>query len=159
MHPAPEGANQFIYILLVYVHILGALMAIGFNFTYVVWIRRAASDPQTLPFALKGIKFIDDYLANPLYLLAGVTGLAMVLMGKEIRSFLWVAIAIYVVDMVIAYLVYTPMLSRQIKLLSIKGAASPEYQALATRSNIVGALLGVGALVIVALKIFEPSFW
>lgn len=159
MHPAPEGANSLLYTLLVYAHILTAMMAIGFNFTYVVWIQRGTRNPETLPFALKGIKFIDDFLANPLYIAAGITGLLMILLGKAVASFLVVAIIIYLVDMAAAYLIYTPMLSKQIRLLSEKGAASAEYKAHATRASMVGAALGIAALVIVALKIFEPTFW
>jgi hypothetical protein len=159
MHPAPEGANSFLYTLLVFAHIMTAMMAIGFNFTYVVWIQRGHANPETLPAALKGVKFIDDFLANPLYIAAGITGLLMILMGKSVASFLVVAIVIYLIDMAAAYLIYTPMLSRQIKLLAEQGANSAAYRAIAGRSNIVGALLGVGAVVIVALKIFEPVFW
>ncbi|MDX2137180.1 MAG: DUF2269 family protein [Chloroflexota bacterium] len=159
MHPAPEGANSFIYMLLVFAHIMSAMMAIGFNFTYIVWIRRGQANPETLPSALKGVKFIDDFLANPLYIAAGVTGLLMILMGKSVASFLVVAIVIYLIDMAAAYLIYTPMVSRQIRLLTEQGADSAAYRAIASRSNIVGALLGVGAVVIVALKIFEPVFW
>jgi hypothetical protein len=159
MHPAPEGANPALYTLLVFLHILLAMMAIGFNFTYVVWIRRGTANPDSLPFALKGVKFLDDYLANPMYLAAGVTGVLMILMGKQVQSWLWVAIGLYVVDMLAAYLVYTPLLGRQIKALATHGAASAEYRSIAGRSNVIGALLGVGALVIVALKIFEPAFW
>jgi hypothetical protein len=105
------------------------------------------------------VKFLDDYIANPLYIVAGVSGLLMILMGKAVASWLWVAIALYLIDMTAAYLVYTPLLSRQIRTLTEKGIASADYQQLAQRSNIIGALLGVGALVIVALKIFEPTFW
>ncbi len=159
MHPAPEGANSLIYTVLVFAHILTALMAIGFNFTYVVWIQRGTRHPETLSFALKGVKFIDDFLANPLYIVAGITGLLMILMGKSVASFLVVAIIIYLVDMAAAYLIYTPMLSKQITLLADKGAESAEYKAHATRASTVGAALGMAALVIVALKIFEPALW
>ncbi|GAB4549440.1 MAG: DUF2269 family protein [Anaerolineae bacterium] len=159
MHPAPEGANPVLYSLLVFAHIMAAMMAIGFNFTYVVWIRRGHSNPESLPFALKGVKFLDDFIANPLYIVAGITGVLMIAMGKPVASWLAVAIVLYVIDMLAAYLIYTPLLSRQIKILAEKGSASAEYVAIANRSNVVGALLGVGAVIIVALKIFEPAFW
>lgn len=159
MHPAPAGVDPTVYSLLVFAHIMTAMMAIGFNFTYVVWIRRGQNNPETLPFVLKGIKFLDDYLANPLYLAAGITGVMMITLGKPVASWLAVAIGLYVIDMLAAYLVYTPLLSRQIKILSEKGVASEEYKAIAKRSNTIGALLGIGAIMIVALKIFEPALW
>lgn len=159
MHPTPEGANSLLYTLLVFTHILTGMVAIGFNFTYAIWIQLATRHPEMLPFALKGIKFLDDYIANPLYIAAGITGTIMILMGKPVASFLALAIIIYLIVMAAAYLIYTPMLSKQIKLLAEKGAASAEYKAYATLSNGVGAAMGIAALVIVGLKIFEPTFW
>ncbi len=159
MHPAPTGANPTVYSLLVFAHIMTAMMAIGFNFTYVVWIRRGHNNPESLTFALKGVKFLDDFLANPLYIIAGITGGLMIAMGKGVASWLAVAIGIYIIDMLAAYLVYTPLLSRQIRILHEKGPESPEYKAIANRSNLIGALLGIGAIIIVALKIFEPPLW
>lgn len=158
MHPSPEGANSFIYTILVYIHIVSALVAIGFNFTYVVWIQRGTRNPDSLAFALKGVKFLDDYIANPLYIIAGISGLLMILMGKAIAPWLWVAIIIYLIVMAIAYLVYTPLLSRQIKILAEKGMESADYIKTAGRANIVGAMMGIATLIIVALKIFEPTF-
>jgi hypothetical protein len=159
MHPAPDGANPTLYIVLVALHILGTIIAIGFNFSYVAWIQRATNSPQHLEFALRGVKFLDDWVANPCYLLVGASGLGMVLLGKPIASFLWVAIALYVIAMVVAYAVYTPLLGRQIRVLAANGPNSIEYQQLATRSNVIGAMMGVMVVVIVLLKIFEPTFW
>jgi uncharacterized membrane protein len=159
MHPAPDGANPALYIVLVYIHIVCTVIAIGFNFSYVFWIRRGTNNPQNLEFALRGVKFIDDFIANPCYILLGISGLAMVALGKEVASFLWVAIGIYLVAMTVAYLVYTPLLSRQIKTLQAGGPNTAEYRALAGRSNMVGAAMGIMVLIIVALKIFEPTFW
>ena len=112
-----------------------------------------------MAFALRGVKFIDDYVANPCYLAGGVTGVLMIAMGKAVAPFLWVAIGLYIVAMAIAYGVYTPLLSRQIKTLEASGINDPEYQMLAQRSNQVGALMGVLVVIIVLLKIFEPPLW
>ncbi|MDX1995047.1 MAG: DUF2269 family protein [bacterium] len=159
MHPAPEGANTTLYGLLVFMHIVFAVIAIGYNFAYVIWIRRGTSSPQHLDFALRGVKFMDDYVANPCYIGAAITGFLMVFMGKPLASFLWVALAIYFVAMGVAYGIYTPLLSRQIRVLSQQGAESTEYQAIAARSNVIGAAMGFMVILIVALKIFEPVFW
>ncbi len=158
MHPAPENANAVIYIILVYIHIMSGMIAIGFNFTYVVWIQRGTRNPDSLAFALKGVKFLDDYIANPLYIITGLSGLVMILMGKAVATWLWIAIIIYVIVMAVAYLIYTPLLSRQIKILAEKGVESSEYRQIANRSNAIGALMGMAVVVIVALKIFEPTF-
>jgi hypothetical protein len=159
MHPAPDGANALIYSVLVFAHIFACIIAVGFNFAYIIWIRRGSSDEKHLEFALKGVKFMDDYVANPAYIFLAVSGFAMVAMGKSIASFLWVAIGIYAIAMIVAYGVYTPLLGRQIKTLAEKGAQSAEYKALAGRSNMIGAAMGIMVTIIIALKIFEPTFW
>lgn len=159
MHIPPEGANPFLYTLLVFIHIFATMVAVGLNASYVIWILRGSKETASLSFALRGIKFIDDYVANPCYLAGGVTGVLMILMGKAVAPFLWVAIGLYVLAMAIAYGVYTPLLSRQIQMLAAKGAGDTEYQRLAQRSNQIGALMGVLVVAILLLKIFEPPLW
>jgi len=159
MHTPPEGANPFLYTLLVFIHIFATMVAVGLNASYVIWILRGSKETASLSFALRGVKFMDDYVANPCYLAGGVTGVLMILMGKAVAPFLWVAIGLYVLAMVIAYGVYTPLLSRQIQMLAAKGAGDAEYQRLAQRSNQIGALMGVLVVVILLLKIFEPPLW
>ncbi|BCX03778.1 MAG: hypothetical protein KatS3mg053_1716 [Candidatus Roseilinea sp.] len=159
MHPAPPGASPALYVLLVFVHIFTTMVAAGLNASYVIWIMRGTKNPASLLFALRGVKFIDDYLANPCYLVGGLTGVLMILMGKAVASYLWVAIGLYVLAMAIAYGVYTPLLSRQIKTLDALGPDHPEYRMLARRSNQVGAAMGILVVIIVALKIFEPPLW
>lgn len=159
MHTPPEGAQPFIYTLLVFLHIFATMTAIGLNASYAIWIARGTRNPASLPFALRGVKFIDDYVANPCYLIGGVTGALMIAMGKSVAPFLWIAIALYLVAMTMAYGLYTPLLSRQIKMLETTGIDNPEYQTLARRSNQAGVAMGILVIIILALKIFEPPLW
>ncbi len=46
-------------------HIFFAIVAVGANITYSVWVARAAREPEHTGYALRGIKFIDDRIANP----------------------------------------------------------------------------------------------
>ena len=41
-------------------HILFAIVAVGLNISYGIWQARAASSPEHMGFALRGIKFLDD---------------------------------------------------------------------------------------------------
>ena len=60
-----------------YFHILFVITAVGSNLTYGIWQGRAGTDPEHESFALRGVKFLDDRVANPAYLLVLVTGLTM----------------------------------------------------------------------------------
>ena len=53
------------YLILKWVHMLMAIAALGTNLTYGVWLTRAARESQHLGFALRGIKILDDRIANP----------------------------------------------------------------------------------------------
>lgn len=44
------------YALLKFLHVLFAIVALGANATYGVWLARAGRDPAQLGFALRGVK-------------------------------------------------------------------------------------------------------
>jgi uncharacterized membrane protein len=64
-----------------FVHVLLAIVAVGFNASYGIWLARAAREPAHLGHVLRGIKMLDDRFANPAYGLLLVTGLANVFIG------------------------------------------------------------------------------
>jgi uncharacterized membrane protein len=77
-----------------YIHVLAAIVAVGFNISYVVWILRAQREPVHTSFALKGIQLIDNRIANPAYGLLLMTGLLMVFLGGYSLTTLWIDIAL-----------------------------------------------------------------
>ena len=54
-----------LYTVLKFVHVVLAIVALGFNASYGLWLRRAAQEPEHAPHVLRGIKFLDDRLATP----------------------------------------------------------------------------------------------
>jgi len=142
-----------------YIHILAAIVAVGFNISYVAWIIRARRDPAHTGFALKGIKFLDDRIANPSYGVLLLTGLLMVfLAGYRITTF-WIdaTLVLFVVLIVIAATQYTPTLRKQIALVEAGDMSSTEFNRLAQRGQILGQALGVIVLVILAMMVFKPT--
>lgn len=144
-----------------YIHILLAIIAFGFNATYAIWIQRAERHPEHLDFALRGVKFLDDYVANPAYLLLLVSGLGMVFLAHyNVLTTFWLlaALIIFAVAIAVGYGVYTPTLRRQIQVLAAEGQKSQAYQALSLRGTIVGITLAVLVLLILVLMVFQPTF-
>jgi uncharacterized membrane protein len=43
------------FLLLKWLHVLFAIVAVGSNVTYGIWLGRAARNPDALPFTLRGI--------------------------------------------------------------------------------------------------------
>ena len=110
--------ESFAYQVLNLIHTLLTVVAVGFNLSYGVWFSRGARRPEEL-FALRGVKFLDDRFANPAYVLLGVTGVALAIVGDIPLSEFWLAASgvLWLVAIVVAYAVYTPLLRRQIAVL------------------------------------------
>src|SRR6266850_3863726 len=142
-----------------YIHILAAIVAVGFNISYVVWIIRARRNPEHTAFALHGIRFLDERIANPSYGVLLITGIAMVFLAGYKLTTLWIDIALvlFVLLIVVAVRFYTPTLRAQIKLVESGDTSSAEFNRLAQRGQVAGQALGVIVLVILAMMVFKPT--
>jgi uncharacterized membrane protein len=142
-----------------FIHVLSAIVAVGLNISYAIWIIRAQREPTHTTFALKGIKFLDDRIANPAYGLLLVTGLLMVFLLPIPITTLWIVIALvlYAVLIVLGLFFYTPTLRNQIKLAEAGDLSSLEFTGLARRGRILGQTLGLVVLVILAMMVFKPT--
>jgi uncharacterized membrane protein len=150
-----------VYPVLKWIHILMAIVAIGSNATYGIWIARASRKPEALPFTLRGIKLIDDRFANPAYGMLLITGLLMAFQARPLLTAPWLqtALMLYGLLVLLGLLGYTPTLKKQIQLLESQGPASPEYQAVARRGTALGILTILLAVAIVFLMVVKPSLW
>lgn len=146
------------FLVVKYIHILAAITAVGLNISYAIWLLRARREPAHTAFALKGIKFLDDRIANPAYGLLLLSGLLMVVLLPIPITTLWIVIALvlYAVLVVLAITQYTPALRNQIKLAEAGDTTSAEFTRLAKRSQILGQSLAVIVLVILAMMVFKP---
>ena len=63
MMPEPQAVLRLLHILL-------AIVAVGANLTYALWLRQAERDPAHLAYTIRGIRWIDRHVANPAYALA-----------------------------------------------------------------------------------------
>ncbi|MBV8150776.1 MAG: DUF2269 family protein [Candidatus Eremiobacteraeota bacterium] len=146
------------YTLLKFFHVLLAIVAVGANITYGVWFARASSNPDFASFALRGIKFIDDRIANPAYILLLPTGVATMYLGHYDTTTLWIrgAIVLWVVAIVLAYAWYTPTLRKQIESVEQYGPNSPQAASLALRGNVAAGIIAIIVVVILIFMIFKP---
>jgi uncharacterized membrane protein len=146
------------YEILKFLHVLLAIVAVGFNATYGIWLARAARERDHEAFALRGVKFLDDRFANPAYALLLVTGLLMVWVGDLDLTQFWLltALVLNAIAVALGSFVYTPTLRSQIAVLGSAGADSAEFRALARRGTTVGILLAVDVIVIVFLMVTKP---
>ena len=140
-------------------HIFFAIVAVGLNISYAVWQARAAREPEHTGYALRGIKFLDDRIANPAYGGLLVVGIVLVLLGPWEFTQFWVlaAIGLYLVMGAVAFLLYSPTLTKLIASYESGGASTAEFAALSGRSRVVGMVLAVIVVAIILLMVLKPG--
>jgi uncharacterized membrane protein len=148
-----------LYLALKFLHILLAIVAVGFNASYGIWLARARRHPEHLGHTLLGIKLLDDWFANPAYVLLALSGLVMAHLGRIPLTTFWIAasLVLWLVAAGIGLGLYSPALRQQIRVLEASGPATPEYQRLARRATMVGIANVVPVLLILVLMVFKPS--
>lgn len=115
-------------------------------------------DPEHLGFVLRGIKFIDDRIANPAYGLLLLTALLMAFLQYSIgTSWILIGLGIFIVLAIGSSAGYTPALKKQIEVLDRDGPAGAEYKALDSRATGIGMFLSVLAIAAVFVMVYKPQ--
>ena len=148
------------YLWLKTIHILLAIVAVGFSASYGLIIGRARKAGRVeLTFALKTVQVMGDYVANPSFVLLFLTGFGMIRMSGLPMGTRWVhvSMALLFVAMGLGFGVAGPTLRKQIAVLEARGPDDPEFQTLSKRGAMVGGVLGVLSLVVIYLMVHKPS--
>jgi uncharacterized membrane protein len=147
--------------ILKWLHVLAAITALGTNITYLVWLRRAGQERDLLLFALRGVKFLDDWMANPAYVTLFLTGLAMVFItGMDITTpWLLTSLIGLILVSVTGLGGYSPTLRRQISAAEQEGPTSATYTAVARWGNLLGTAIILAVVAIVFLMVTKPPLW
>jgi uncharacterized membrane protein len=148
-----------------FLHILGAVVALGFSLSYGLWLARGeAAGGAARPFVLRTISWIDRRLTTPAYVLQLVTGLALVLLvDVDLFKEAWLALSlgIYAAVVALAMAVYAPAHRRQTALaerLSAGEAVEAEYAEVSAKARRFGLLVTGLTLLILVLMVFRPTF-
>lgn len=142
-----------------FLHILSAVIALGFNLSYMVWMLRGQRQVEQLHFALRGIKLLDDWFANPAYILTLMTGLGMVYLGGyNLLDTAWLSYSLGLFGLMglVGFGLYTPALARELRALERHGHGSEQYRRAAQRQRFIGMLLVGMALSVLLLMVIKP---
>jgi uncharacterized membrane protein len=148
------------YLWLKTVHVLLAIVAVGFSVSYGLIIGRGRRAGRSeLTFALKTVQAMGDYVANPAFILLFVTGIGMTQMSGLPFSTRWVHVsaALLFLAMGLGFGLAGPTLRKQIAVLEARGPEDPEFQSLSKRGAIVGGILGLISLAVIYLMVHKPS--
>ena len=107
---------------------------------------------------MRGIKRMDDFVANPAYVLMLPTGALMVWIGGIGFGTRWVTVSmtLWLVAVLLGFLGYSPLLKRQIASAEREGLDGPETRAITRRANIVTVLLAIDVFAIFVFMVFKP---
>jgi uncharacterized membrane protein len=151
---------------LLVLHVLGAIVALGFSLSYGLWVRRGEADGvQGRAFALRTVSWIDRRITTPAFIAQVVTGLLLVAtLDWDLlrRAWLELSLGIYVTLVVIAITVYAPSFRRQREVAERIAAGTgeeTEYATVASKATVWGVIVTALTLVIVVLMVWKPTLW
>lgn len=149
--------------LMLFLHIMGAIIAFGFGFTVPVIGRLAGAEPQHGNFFLRAGRRVSDTVLVPAALSMAVTGAGLIHWGGHTPREMWLSLAmgIYVVAILVVLLYQRPLFNRLIRLTATPpgpGGPDPQIPALLKRTRLIGVGLGVAVFVIVFLMVYKPEF-
>jgi hypothetical protein len=148
-----------LYQIMKFIHVFSAIIAVGFNFSYIIWMVKGKMERDHLLFALKGVKFMDGKVANPCYGLIMISGLAMAYVADyNILSVTWIfyPLILFGIMGVLAFALYSPNLKKQIAILEKQGIDTPEYKAIEKKQMMLGGVLFTLAVTIIAIMVIKP---
>ena len=149
------------YLPLKLVHIVSAIVAVGTNLTYFVWLGAMRGRPQPAQsFALETISKLDRGLANPAYVVLPTTGVIMVLISPSLGfTTFWIAVAIglYVLVAVFAGALFVPALRRLASIVNTEGPGVPGYTDAVRRVSMRGLVTMLPVAGILYLMVFKPT--
>jgi uncharacterized membrane protein len=109
--------------ILLFLHIMGAIIAFGPTFAFPIIASSATKEPQHLNFALRLQKRVAETLVTPLAIFQGVTGLLLVwAIGFDILKQPWLllGITLYLIALAISFTQIYPSLR-----ILLEGTATP----------------------------------
>ena len=145
------------FLLLKLVHVASAIVAIGANVTYAIWMSRAHRDRAHLVFVIETIRFLDRRLALPAYALVLLTGIGMVARGVYSFTTGWIvaAIALYALAVVVGVVAFAPTIRRQLAE-ARRDPSSAAYAELARRNQVLTLVTLAVVAAIVVLMVTKP---
>ena len=154
--------------LILFLHILGAIVAFGPTFAYSIMGGMAAKEPQHANFSSRQVAAIGRGVVYPLAIVQGITGVLLIVSGKidvTTRAWLGIAIVLYLVMVTYGLTVQRMALHQLIEMTSTPpppgtppGPPPPAVVAQVKKVQRGGMFLGILIVVIVFLMVVKPTF-
>jgi uncharacterized membrane protein len=152
-----------------FLHVLGAIAAVGPTLTYGLWASRAAkAGSQFRTFVIDSTAWVDNHLATPAFVLQAVTGITLILLQERDffnTAWLLMGVGLYLVTFLLAVVALAPATRRQ-RAASVALDANPQntearsaLERASASTRTFGIVLGVLTLGIVYFMVVKPELW
>jgi len=154
-----------LFLILLFLHALGAIVAFGPGFTSMVVGPMVAKEPQHANFYARSQALAARAVVTPVSISIAITGVAMILVRgwstiAGTKHWLEVGILLYVIAVTISMAVMAPASRKLVALTSQPPAPgqppSPELPATARRIRLTGMALSALVVVIAFLMVTKP---
>lgn len=147
------------YSALKLLHAASGLLAFGASLTYGFWAMRGAREPRHEGFVLRGLLWMDTWLVNPAFCLAGLSGAALLLLGGAAWDAFWVrgSLALFLLTTALSWAVYRPLARRQWAAYASGGGEDARYRRLSAWSARLGLVFGLANAGLVFLMVLKPA--
>ena len=146
--------------VLLSLHILAALIAVGATVSYFFWLRRAVLVPESRSFTLETIRLLERRMVVPAYVIVLLTGLGLIDRASWGWSTPWLELSILFFVVLMGLVgVHARVIKGQIALAADGSADSSDYDRAHARGRILLALKIVVVIALVYLMVFKPALW
>lgn len=146
--------------ILLTLHILSALVAVGATVSYFFWMRRAALVPESRKFTLETLRMLELRMVSPAYVILFLTGLGLIDRARWAWSTPWLELSILLFIVLMGLVgFHTRLIRRQIALTEEDSSTSNEYESAHARGRILLLAKVVVIIVLVYLMVFKPPLW
>lgn len=146
--------------ILLTLHILSALVAVGATVSYFFWMRRTALVPESRKFTLETLRMLELRMVSPAYVILFLTGLGLIDRASWGWSTPWLELSILLFIVLMGLVGFHTRLIRQQIALTEDGSSDPaEYDAVHNRGRILMLAKVAVIVVLVYLMVFKPPLW
>ena len=146
--------------VLLSIHILTALVAVGATVSYFFWLRRAVLAPESRSFTLDTIRMMERRMVMPAYVLVLLTGLGLIDRAGWAWSTPWLELSLLFFIVLLGLVgFHARVIKGQIALVADGSGDSADYDRAHARGRILLALKVVVIIAMVYMMVFKPGLW
>ena len=146
--------------ILLTLHILASLVAVGATVSYLFWLRRAVLVPESRSFTLETIRLLERFMVVPAYVIVLLSGLGLVDRAGWAWSTPWLELSILLFVVLMGLVgVQARVIKGQIALAADGSSDSADYDRAHARGRLLLGLKVVVIIALVYLMVFKPGLW